>query len=195
MVHVMLYPTFYAHRFVPSFSLVGRMEAVVHLQRDGPEAGMGRGIPGFSSEALRRARRAARLTVGEFAAEAEVSETTVHRWEAGSALPTAYNLSVIGYVLSRDPADFVTGQLNQLRAWRVLAGMSIDAAARQTGLSRSTVYRLEQAAIDNPADDTVAAVAAAYSRTANEIRTALIDLRAARLLGAKARGTARRAQQ
>lgn len=156
---------------------------------------MGRGIPGFSREALRRARKAARLTVGEFAAEAEVSETTVHRWEAGAALPTANHLSIIAYVLGRDPADFVTGQLNQLRAWRVLAGMSIDAAALQTGLSRSTVYRLEQAAVDNPTDDTIAAVAAAYSRTANEIRSALVELRAARLLGANARGRARRAQQ
>ena len=167
----------------------------MHLQRGGLEAEMGRGIPGFSSDALRRARRSARLTVGEFAAEAEVSETTVHRWEAGSALPTAHHLSVIAYVLGRDPADFVTGQVNQLRAWRVLAGMSIDAAARQTGLSRSTVYRLEQAAIDNPTDDTVTSVAIAYRRTPNEIRTALLDLRAARLLGAKARGAARRAQQ
>lgn len=167
----------------------------MHLQRDGPEAEMGRGIPGFSSDALRRARSGAGLTVGEFAAEAEVSETTVHRWEAGSALPTAYHLSVIAHVLAKYPADFVVGQVNQLRAWRVLAGMSIDAAACQTGLSRSTVYRLEQASIDNPTDDTVASVAAAYNRTANEIRTALLDLRAARLTGAKARGAARRAQQ
>lgn len=171
------------------------MKLVRHLQHDGLEAGMGRGIPGFSSDALRRARNAAHLTVGEFAAEAEVSETTVHRWEAGSALPTAYHVSVIAAVLARDPADFLVGQVNQLRAWRVLAGMSIDAAARQTGLSRSTVYRLEQASIDNPTESTVALIGAAYHRTANEVRTALLDLRAARLAGAKARGVARRAQQ
>lgn len=167
----------------------------MHSECDGPEAEMGRGIPGFSSDALRRARSGARLTVGEFAAEAEVSETTVHRWEAGSALPTAHHLSVIAYVLGKDPADFVVGQVNQLRAWRVLAGMSIDAAARRTGLSRSTVYRLEQASIDSPTEETVASVAAAYKRTATEIRSALFDLRAARVTGAKARGAARRAQR
>ena len=167
----------------------------MQLQHDRAEAEMGRGIPGFSREALRRARRAAKLTVGEFAAEAEVSETTVHRWEAGSALPTAYHLSVIAGVLAKDPADFIVGQVNQLRAWRVLAGMSIDAASRRTGLSRSTVYRLEQASIDNPTDDTVISLAAAYQRTTDEVRSALRELRLARQAGAKARGAARRAQQ
>lgn len=167
----------------------------MHVWHDGPEADVGRGVPGFSSDALRKARRASHLSVGDFAAEAKVSETTVHRWEAGTALPTAHHLRAIAHVFGQSPADFVNGQFNQLRAWRVLEGMSLDEAASYSGLSRSTVHRFEQAAIQDPNDATVRAIAAAYRRSEDEIRSALDDLRLARQLGAKARGKARRAQQ
>ena len=162
---------------------------------DGPEAGMGRGVSGFSRAVLRQGRKSAGLTVAEFAAEAEVSDTTVQRWESGRAIPTAYHLGVMAQVLGRNPEDFVAGASNQLRAWRVLAGMSIDEAARRSGLSKSTIHRLEQASIGDPTPSTVDALAATYGCTIDEIREAIDAIRAARQVGAKARGAARRAQQ
>ena len=169
------------------------MTAVARSSK-GPGVGMGRGVRGFSGAALRKAREDVELNVGDFAAEAEVSETTVHRWEAGRSLPTAYHLQKVAQVLGKSAADLVPHRVEHVRAMREFAGLSIDEAAHRAGVARSTIHRLERAAGGGAEDRTIAALAKAYGRTTDEVTEALHRAVEARKASAQSRTAARHAQ-
>lgn len=162
----------------------------VHSRGEQSEAArMAHGLGGFSGAALRKARKQLGLTADELGVRAGVTENTVLRWETGSSRPTAANLRKVASALNLTPADLLPSRVvvnPTLRDIREIAGLSLETAARESGLSRSTLARLERGiqALSDAAGD---ALASAYGLTFEEVEAAHTATRGVRARRARTR--------
>jgi transcriptional regulator with XRE-family HTH domain len=150
---------------------------------------MAHGLGGFSGAALRKARQHRGLTADELGIRAGVAENTVLRWETGSSRPTAANLRKVAAVLDLTPADLLPSRIvvnPTLRDIREVAGRSMETAASESGLSRSTLARLERG-LQVVSDGVVDALASLYGVTVEEVEAASAATREARDRRARAK--------
>ena len=137
---------------------------------------MGRGVAGFSGATLRRLRERQRpkMTLDRLAYLTHVSENTVTRWENGHSAPTPDNLRAVAEALGVLPADLLPGRKGRdqsLRDLRILAGKSVDVAARDASLSASALGRFERGS-HWPTPAAIKSLAALYKVTTAEIEAA-----------------------
>lgn len=110
-----------------------------------------KGTPNFDPAALRRLRRARRLSQDELAGRAGVPRTHVIRWERGAkptekaVAPLPANLVALAAALDVSPHELTTidpdqASLRDLRTW---AGLTATELAQRIGASRTTIHGYE----------------------------------------------------
>ena len=154
-----------------------------------PEARMARGVEGFSGANLRRSRLSRKLSADDFAADLGVSETTVRRWETG-VMPTASNLRAIASYLGVTVADLLSNRIASdptLADLRHLAALTFDEAQKASGVSRSSIERLERGATHYMNPQHRRGLAAAYGVQESMIEAAAAASMALRVARSEAR--------
>ena len=149
------------------------------------EAGVGRGVHGFSGATLRRTRLSQNLTIDDLAVALEVSDSTVRRWELGLAFPLPHNLRAIAEALDIGLADLLASRISprpNLKDLRALAALTLEEVAEQSVFSRSSLLRLERGSM-HLSETNRLALARAYGVTEAEVAVAYaqsVDARARR---------------
>jgi transcriptional regulator with XRE-family HTH domain len=103
-----------------------------------------RGVSNFDGRRLRRARDRKGLSPRELASRAGVTVTVLGQYERGERSPELGTLERLAGALGCSPQDLRVPARTTLRDLREAAGVSQQAAAAATGLSRSTYAMLEQ---------------------------------------------------
>lgn len=139
------------------------------------------GIAGFDGTRLRRIRKRADLTADQLGLKIGVRENTVLLWETGRTLPTANNLSKLAQVLGVVPANLLRPRrgAETLRDLRERSGRSIKKAATESGVSASTIVRLERG-IASLKVETADALAGLYEISIQDVEQAHEASKAAR---------------
>lgn len=147
---------------------------------------MSRGVAGFSPAAMKRARLGSRLTLVQLAANMGVGENTVQRWEAGTSQPIPQHLRALAKALDLDVRDLLPRRVSanpSIKDLRELAGKSLEESAMDSGVSRSSIRRLERG-VAHLHTGRVAALADAYGVTEAElIRAATASVAARARMG------------
>jgi transcriptional regulator with XRE-family HTH domain len=110
---------------------------------------MSRGVAGFSPAALKKARLGARLTLVQLAANMGVGENTVQRWEAGTSQPIPEHLRSLAKALDLDVRDLLPRRVSatpSIKDLRELASLTLEEAEAASGVSRSSLRRMERGA-------------------------------------------------
>lgn len=135
---------------------------------------MARGVETFDGTALRRYRLRARLTADELAGLLGVSESTVLRWETASTKPTVINVKAAADALGIDVAVLMPrpARTSGVRELRQLAGLSLVEAARQAGVSPTTLGRIERGSIKLSRESSLA-LCSTYGVSREELASSL----------------------
>jgi transcriptional regulator with XRE-family HTH domain len=134
------------------------------------------GAPGFDARRLRAARRAARLTQQQLAAQMGVHDTVVVNWEAGRRVPRVDRLRELAKVLGVRPAELTSASEDDgptsLQQLRVAAGLLQEQLAARAGLTRTKYAALERGEVASLSDRDAGEMAAVLAVDADEVRTA-----------------------
>jgi transcriptional regulator with XRE-family HTH domain len=133
------------------------------------------GAPGFDAERLRAARRDARLTQRELAAQVGATETAIANWEGGGRSPRVDRLAQLARALGVRPIDLTdaagTGTPSLLQL-RLGAGLLQEQVAERAGMTRQKYQTLETGAVASLSGADATALAGALDVDAGEVRAA-----------------------
>lgn len=87
------------------------------------------------------------FTAAQLGARLGVRESTVLRWETSASSPTPRHLALLAELLELDPGDLMPQLIRRqptLGDLRALAALDLTTVAERTGLSRSSIMRIER---------------------------------------------------
>jgi transcriptional regulator with XRE-family HTH domain len=129
------------------------------------------GVAGFSPDALRRAIQRAGLTADELGDVIGVSRQAVEAWLRGETVPSPQSLHKAAAALHADSSSLTLSKARDvhLADLRIRAGLSQAAAARQVGISATTLRLAERGQRKALDPDLAHAIARVYGVSVEEV--------------------------